>query len=148
MDPESWGPTWRKWDGIDAAEAEARGIYAPVSALSDGAPGAVVIAPGDIRGTRLIPEKRGGACCGLDGADGPNVACLACGSAMATRIDDCSLWQAVWLAPGAVRSLSVGLRRVGPGPFRHALVRLPAARSPWVRTLLENLAQQRFPTIF
>ncbi|MEU6851816.1 hypothetical protein ABZ901_18085 [Actinacidiphila alni] len=108
VDPEPWGPTWRRWDEIDPAEAEARGIYAPVYALSDGAPGAVVIAPGDIRGTRLIPEKRGGACCGLDGADGPNMACLTCGSAVATRIDDCSLWQAVWLAPGAVRSLSVG----------------------------------------
>lgn len=107
VDPEPWGPPWRRWDEIDPAEAEARGIYAPVYALSDGAPGAVVIAPGDIRGTRLIPEKRGGACCGLDGADGPNMACLTCGSAVATRIDDCSLWQAVWLAPSAVRRLLV-----------------------------------------
>lgn len=66
------------WDEIDPGEAEARGVYAPVYALSDSAPGAIVIAPGDIRGTRLIPEKRGGACCGLDGADGPNLVCEAC----------------------------------------------------------------------
>lgn len=88
-------------------EAAARGIYAPVYALSDGAPGAIVIAPGDTRSTLLIPEKRGGACCGLDGADGPNMACEACGLPVASRIDDCSLWQAVWLAPDAVRCLPV-----------------------------------------
>ncbi|MGW0883074.1 hypothetical protein [Streptomyces sp. NPDC002671] len=33
----------------------------------------------------------------------PNMACEACGLAVASRIDDCSLWQAVWLAPNAVR---------------------------------------------
>ncbi|MFI9276163.1 hypothetical protein ACIGXM_36610 [Kitasatospora sp. NPDC052896] len=107
MDPDPWGPPWRRWDEIAPGEAEARGIYAPVYALSDGAPGAIVIAPGDIRSTRLIPEKRGGACCGLDGSDGPNMACEACGLAVASRIDDCSLWQAVWLAPDAVRRLLV-----------------------------------------
>lgn len=32
--------------------------------------------------------------------------------------------------------------------FRHTLVRLPAARSPWVRTVLEGLTQQRFANIF
>ncbi|MYS07404.1 hypothetical protein GTW71_13385, partial [Streptomyces sp. SID6041] len=45
--------------------AGARGVHAPVHALSEGAAGAVVIAPGDTRGTVLIPEKRGGACCGF-----------------------------------------------------------------------------------
>lgn len=108
VDPEPWGPPWRRWEEIDPAEAEARGVYAPVHALSDGAPGAIVIAPGDARGTRLVPEKRGGACCGVDGADGTNMTCLTCGSGVATRIDDCSLWQAVWLAPGAVRRRLVG----------------------------------------
>ncbi|MBT2511477.1 hypothetical protein J7I98_37915 [Streptomyces sp. ISL-98] len=107
VDPEPWGPPWRKWEEIDPDEAAARGVYAPVYALSDGAPDAGVVAPGDIRGTLLIPEKRGGACCGLDGADGPNMACEACGLAVATRIDDCSLWQAVWLAPNAVHRLLV-----------------------------------------
>ncbi|MFB7534412.1 hypothetical protein ACFC0C_40660 [Streptomyces sp. NPDC056178] len=103
VEPEPWGPPWRTWEEIDPDEAAARGIYAPVYALSDGAPGAIVIAPGDARGTLLIPEKGGGYCCGLDGADGPNMACEACGLPVASRIDDCSLWQAVWLAPGAVR---------------------------------------------
>ncbi|MFD7973823.1 hypothetical protein [Streptomyces clavifer] len=107
VEPEPSGPPWRRWEEIDPDEAAARGIYAPVHFLSDGAPGAVVIAPGDIRGTVLIPEKCGGYCCGLDGADGPNLACETCGLPVATRIDDCSLWQAVWLAPAAVRRRAV-----------------------------------------
>ncbi|MGW3449496.1 hypothetical protein [Streptomyces sp. NPDC001076] len=107
VDPEPWGGPWRRWDRIDPGEAEARGIYAPVHALSDGTPGASVIAPGDIRGTRLIPEKRGGACCGLDGADGPNMACGTCDLPVATRVDDCSLWQAVRLSADAVHRVHV-----------------------------------------
>ncbi|MFJ3640138.1 hypothetical protein ACIPRD_10340 [Streptomyces sp. NPDC090108] len=108
VDPDPWGGPWRMWADVDPDEAEARGIYAPVRALSDGTPGASVIAPGDIRGTRLIPEKRGTACCGLDGADGPNMACEACDLPVATRIDDCSLWQAVRLSPDAVHRVPVG----------------------------------------
>ncbi|MDQ0604989.1 hypothetical protein QF037_009334 [Streptomyces canus] len=107
VDPEPSGPPWRRWAEIAPGEASARGIYAPVYALSDGAPGAIVIAPGDTRNTVLIPEKRGSACCGIDGADGPNMACMSCGLPVASRIDDCSLWQVVWLAPDAVRRLSV-----------------------------------------
>lgn len=104
VDPEPWGPPWRRWEEIHPDEAVARGVYAPVFALSDGAPGAIVIAPGDAHGTVLIPEERGGGyCCGLDGADGPNVACAECAQPVASRIDDCSLWQAMWLAPNAVR---------------------------------------------
>ncbi|MEW1636956.1 hypothetical protein AB0469_23110 [Streptomyces sp. NPDC093801] len=109
VEPEPWGPPWRKWAEIDPDEAEARGIYAPVHALSDSAPGAVVIAPGEAHGTVLIPENRGTSyCCGLDGAGGPNTGCAACGRPVATRIDDCSLWQAVWLDPVAVRRVPVG----------------------------------------
>ncbi|MEU9345437.1 hypothetical protein AB0D74_29965 [Streptomyces sp. NPDC048278] len=103
VDPDPWGPPWRPWDVVTPDEAEARGIHAPVPALSDGPPGVTVIAPGDTRGTRLIPGKVSGACCGLDGGDGLNTACEACGLAVATRVDDCSLWQALWLAPDAVR---------------------------------------------
>ncbi|WP_415948256.1 hypothetical protein [Streptomyces sp. KLOTTS4A1] len=102
VDPEPSGPPWQRWEEIDSDEAAARGIYAPVHGLSDGAPGAIVMAPGDTRGTVLIPDKHGGACCGMAGGDGPNMACEACGLPVATRIDDCSLWQAVWLAPKAV----------------------------------------------
>ena len=108
VDPEPWGGPWRGWDEVDPGEAEARGIYAPVPTLSDGTPGAIVIAPGDIRGTRLIPEKRGGSCCGLDGADGSNMACAACDQPVATRVDDCSLWQAARLSSDAVRRVLVG----------------------------------------
>ncbi|MFJ9448264.1 hypothetical protein ACIRRH_41595 [Kitasatospora sp. NPDC101235] len=115
MDPEPSGPPWRRWEEIDPDEATARGFYAPVYALSDGAPGAIAIAPGDARGTVLIPERSGGYCCGLDGADGPNMACGACGLPVASRIDDCSLWQAVWLAPDAVRRLPV--EGAGPAPL-------------------------------
>ncbi|MFF6888990.1 hypothetical protein ACFY9F_38180 [Streptomyces sp. NPDC012421] len=107
VEPEPWGPPWRRWEEIDPAEAAARGIYAPLYALSDSAPGTVVIAPGDIRGTVLIPHEAGGYCCGLDWGDGPNMACEACGLPVASRIDDCSLWQAVWLAPDAVHRLPV-----------------------------------------
>ncbi|MGW1215409.1 hypothetical protein ACWD5F_37850 [Streptomyces sp. NPDC002499] len=108
VDPEPWGPPWRAWADIDPGEAAARGVHAPVHALSDGDPGAIVISPGDARGTRLLPDRSGGYCCGLDGADGPNMACESCGQPVASRIDDCSLWQAVWLAPNAVRRLLVG----------------------------------------
>ncbi|MEU8622195.1 hypothetical protein [Streptomyces sp. NPDC048623] len=74
----------------------------------DNPPGEVVIAPGEAHGTVLVPENRGsGYCCGLDGAGGPNMGCAACGRLVATRIDDCSLWQAVWLDPTAVRRLPV-----------------------------------------
>ncbi|HXT89892.1 MAG TPA: hypothetical protein VN714_11625 [Trebonia sp.] len=121
VDLEPGGPPWRRWEELSPGEAEARGIYAPVHALSEGAPGAVVIAPGDARGTRLVPEKRGGACCGIDGRDGPNMACLACGLAVATRIDDCSQWQAVWLAPKSVRRVLVGGADAAPLPWEGLL---------------------------
>ncbi|MGW6413857.1 hypothetical protein [Streptomyces sp. NPDC055055] len=108
VETEPWGPPWRRWAELDPGEAEARGVFAPVHALSDNAPGAVVIAPGEAHGTVLLPENRGSRyCCGLDGAGGPNMGCGACGRPVATRIDDCSLWQAVWLDPTAVRHLRV-----------------------------------------
>ncbi|MFE7116740.1 hypothetical protein ACFU99_15125 [Streptomyces sp. NPDC057654] len=103
VDPEPYGPPWRPWNEIEAAEAEARGVYAPVHRLSFGEPGTIVIAPGDVRGTTLIPERCDGYCHGLDGRDGPNLDCEQCGQAVATLVDDCSVWQAVWLAPQAVR---------------------------------------------
>ncbi|MFJ8140935.1 hypothetical protein [Streptomyces sp. NPDC096013] len=118
VDPEPWGPPWRSWEEIRQDEAAARGVYAPVYALSDGAPGAIVIAPGDARGTMLIPGSRAeGYCCGLDGADGPNVACAECSVPVASRIDDCSLWQATWLAPKAVRRVLVDGTPTAPLPW-------------------------------
>lgn len=108
VDPEPWGPPRRTWEELGPGEAAARGIHAPVSAVSDGAAGAIVTAPGDTRGTLLIPGKADGYCCGLDGASGPNMACERCGLPVASRIDDCSLWQAVRLAPDAVRRIPAG----------------------------------------
>ncbi|MCF3118981.1 hypothetical protein IPZ68_04550 [Streptomyces arenae] len=128
VDPDPWGPPWRRWDELDPGEAEARGIHAPVHALSYGPSGATVIAPGDTRGTRLIPGRSGGFCCGLDGRDGLNLACEACGSPVATRIDDCSLWQAVWLAPDAVcRRLVDG---DDPAPFSWEQLAEQGQRTP------------------
>ncbi|MEU9111100.1 hypothetical protein AB0D04_04670 [Streptomyces sp. NPDC048483] len=105
VDPEPSGLPWRPWSEVGEEEAAAHGVFAPVYGLCFGPPGAIVIAPGDTRGTVLIPERCDGYCCGLDGSDGPNLACAQCGRAVATRIDDCSLWQAVWFAPHAVAHL-------------------------------------------
>ncbi|QXE35632.1 hypothetical protein KQY30_16575 [Streptomyces sp. GMY02] len=105
VDPEPSGPPWRPRSEIGPDGAEARGVFAPVSGLSFGAPGAIVVAPGDTRDTVLIPERCGGYCMGLDGSDGPNLACAGCGQEVGTRIDDCSYWQAVRLDPRAVRRL-------------------------------------------
>ncbi|MFI8320654.1 hypothetical protein [Streptomyces sp. NPDC085529] len=104
---EPWGPPGRRRERNEPGETAARGIHVPVPASPEDSPGTVVIAPGDTRGTVLVPEKRGGACCGFDGSDGPNLACVACGLPVASRIDDCSLWQAVWFAPNAVRRLPI-----------------------------------------
>ncbi|MFF7178008.1 hypothetical protein [Streptomyces sp. NPDC008121] len=114
VDQEPWGRPWRMWDEIDPREAEARGIYAPVQALSDGVAGAIVMAPGDVRGARLIPEQCDGVCCGPAGTDGPNMACEACDLPVASRIDDCSLWQAVRLSPDAVHRVPVEGVEVAP----------------------------------
>jgi len=111
VDPEPAAWPWRRWDEVGSDEAAARGVFAPVEGLSYGPVGAVVVAPGDTRGTVLIPERCDGYCLGIDGRDGPNLACEACGRAVATRQDDCSLWQAVWLDPREVRRVP-GARRV------------------------------------
>ncbi|MCX4802271.1 hypothetical protein OG594_11490 [Streptomyces sp. NBC_01214] len=112
VDPEPSGPPWRPWDAIGADEAAARGVFAPVPALSSGLPGAILVAPGDTRGTVLIPERCDGYCLGLDGRAGPNLACAQCGRAVATRMDDCTFWQVVRLDPTAVHRIPSG----GPDP--------------------------------
>ncbi|GAB7188869.1 hypothetical protein ATKI12_8983 [Kitasatospora sp. Ki12] len=71
----------------------------------------IVIAPGDAHGTALVQRREYGACCGIDGRNGPNVTCAGCGRKVATRVDDCSLWQATWLEPAAVRLVAVGPAR-------------------------------------
>ncbi|MGW9373280.1 hypothetical protein ACWGVR_25030 [Streptomyces xanthophaeus] len=129
VDPEPWGPPWRLWDEAGEAEAARRGVYAPVYSVSFAARGRIVIAPGDSRGTALIPEKCAGYCQGLDGRDGPNLACEGCGRAVATRMDDCGLWQAVWLEPGAVRRVPGGLP-AEPPPGWDDLLKEPYAVPP------------------
>jgi hypothetical protein len=111
VDAEPFGPPWRKWNEIDDGYAEAVGVFAPVHALSCGTPGPILLAPGDAHGTVLIPERNDGFCCGLDGRDGPNLACAGCRQEVGTRIDDCSLWQATWLEPSAVRRVPIGPAR-------------------------------------
>ncbi|MCG5216140.1 hypothetical protein [Streptosporangium sp. KLBMP 9127] len=107
VNPAPSGPPWRLWDEVGAEEAEARGVYAPVYSLPYGPSGQVGVAPGDVRGTVLIPERCDGLCCGWDSRNGPNLACAECGRAVATRIDDCGIWQVVWLDPRAVCPVAV-----------------------------------------
>ncbi|MEU7835265.1 hypothetical protein [Nonomuraea sp. NPDC049129] len=95
-------PPWRVWE-----EAAAGGVYLQVYSLPYGPSGIIGIAPGDVRRTVLIRERCDGCCCGLDGRNGANLACVECGRAVATRIDDCGFWQVVWLDPSAVRPVCV-----------------------------------------
>lgn len=135
MDPDPWGGPWRLWDEIDPGEAEARGIYAPVHALSDSATGAIVIAPGDVRGTRLIPDMRGGGRCGLDGADGPNSPAkrATCpwrpGSTTARSGRQCASAR----TPCAVSLLTVSTQRRSPGRSRRQRGRTRPRWSPLPR---------------
>ncbi|OPG05368.1 hypothetical protein B1L11_35465 [Microbispora sp. GKU 823] len=115
VDPEPSGWPWRPWEEIDEREAEGRGVYAPLYSLSYGPSGAIAVSPGDVRGTVLIPQRCDGLCCGLDGRNGPNLACEQCGREVATRVDDCSYWHVVWLDPRAVRAVGVA------GPERRVL---------------------------
>lgn len=111
VDPAPFGPQWRQWrQWHEAGEGEAaeRGRFAPFGALSDGPSGTILLTPGDMRGTKLILERSGGYCMGIDGRDGPNLACLACDLPVGTRMDDCGCWQVVRLVPQAVVRL--------PGP--------------------------------
>ncbi|GHH33393.1 hypothetical protein [Lentzea cavernae] len=64
---------------------------------------AVLLSPGDARGMVWDPglfDKT--SCCGISGGELPNLRC-ECGRLVATRVDDCSLWQVVELETGAVR---------------------------------------------
>ncbi|CAL9494795.1 hypothetical protein SUDANB95_03292 [Actinosynnema sp. ALI-1.44] len=111
VEPAHSGGPWRRWEEFSAEEVEARGVYAPSLSLPCGAPGAIAVAPGDTRGTVVIPERCDGYCMGLAGNDGPNLACAVCGREVGTRIDDCGYWQAVWLVPDAVRPVQVNAPR-------------------------------------
>ncbi|WP_427923205.1 hypothetical protein [Streptomyces sp. cg40] len=115
VEPLPSGPPWRRWAEVGADAAARQGVFAPVYSVSFGARNRIVIAPGDSRSMTLIPEKCEGYCQGVDGRAGPNLACGGCGRAVATRMDDCGMWQTVWLEPDAVTRRSSGLP-AGPPP--------------------------------
>ncbi|AQT74081.1 hypothetical protein B1K54_22700 [Streptomyces sp. fd1-xmd] len=108
LDPRPTGPPWRLWDDVGEDLAAEQGVYLPRYSVSFGSRDRAVIAPGDSRAMTLILEKCEGYCQGIDGRDGPNLACEGCGRAVATRMDDCGLWQAVWLEPDEVRRIPSG----------------------------------------
>lgn len=108
VDPEPFGPPWRQFDEVGPLEAAKLGRFAPFGALSGGPTDTVLLAPGDVHGTRLILGRAEGYCLGIDGSDGPNLACLGCDLPVGTRMDDCGCWQVVRLVPQAVVRL--------PGP--------------------------------
>ncbi|MQY16580.1 hypothetical protein SRB5_67810 [Streptomyces sp. RB5] len=114
VDPEPYGRPWRRWAEITAEEAAVRGLFAPVETLPFGPRGEIVVAPGDTRSTVFVEGRCDGYCLGVTGGDGPNLACGGCGAEVATRIDDCSLWQTVRFLPTAVRGRVVS----GPAPAR------------------------------
>ncbi|BCY09139.1 hypothetical protein [Actinoplanes sp. L3-i22] len=98
VDPLPAGAPWR-WS-VESEDSEALG----------GSDAAVLLAPGDVRGAVVDPALVGDSgCCGLGGGP-PNMVCVACGTPVATRIDDCGLRQAVWLA-----SLATKVIEDGPG---------------------------------
>ncbi|WP_128977554.1 hypothetical protein [Streptomyces roseicoloratus] len=114
VDPEPSGPPFRPWEEVPEAETTARGLFVPVWPLSFGARNRIVVAPGDVRGTRLIPEHSGDSCLGMCVGELPSMACAGCGALVASRVDDCGLWQAVWIEPDTVRRVPTGL----PAPAR------------------------------
>lgn len=67
-------------------------------------PEQIAVAPADVRDLSLIQDRFDGGCCGSAGRRTPNLAC-GCGRQVAARVDDCALWQVVWLATGAVRAV-------------------------------------------
>lgn len=115
VDPLPTGPPWRLWEEVGEEAVARQGVYAQVYSVSFGARNRIVIAPGDSRSMTLIPERCEGYCRGVDGRAGPNLACEGCGRAVATRMDDCGMWQTVWLEPDAVVRRFAGLQ-AGPPP--------------------------------
>lgn len=106
VDPAPSGPPYRLWEETGAERAAGQGVFAPVRSVSFGPRGRIVIAPGEVRGALLVPERSGDSCLGMCAGDEPNMACGGCGRPVASREDDCGMWQTVWFEPAAVRRLS------------------------------------------
>ncbi|MFI8960550.1 hypothetical protein ACIGO8_00415 [Streptomyces sp. NPDC053493] len=136
VDPEPSGPPYGAFEDLSEAEAEARGLFAPVWPLSFGKSGRIVVAPGDSRGTVLIPEHGGDSCRGVCAGALPTMACAACGLLVASRVDDCGLWQAVWYEPDAVRRMPA----TAPAPARPSGPVPPVLPDGWWNPRLEAAA--------
>ncbi|MFJ6562981.1 hypothetical protein ACIQMV_24570 [Streptomyces sp. NPDC091412] len=62
-----------------------------------------ILHPDDVPGTAPHPDRgRRNGCCGLDGQDGPNLVCAACGADVATKQSDCWTQNLVALTAAAV----------------------------------------------
>ncbi|MEU2504553.1 hypothetical protein ABZ621_07535 [Streptomyces sp. NPDC007863] len=109
VDPDPWGRPWRTWEEIGASGAAAHGVYAPAYGIPTGPRNVIVLAPGDTRGTRLLPERSGNSCLGMVAGDEPSLLCAGCGLGVGFREDDCGVWQTVRYAPGAVVRRSLGV---------------------------------------
>ncbi|MFB6894129.1 hypothetical protein ACFCX4_33015 [Kitasatospora sp. NPDC056327] len=69
--------------------------------------GGFLLHPDDAPGTAPHPDhRRRNGCCGLDGLDGPNLVCSACGTEVATRQSDCWTPNLIALTAGAVGAAS------------------------------------------
>ncbi|MGK5551069.1 hypothetical protein ACSNOI_05590 [Actinomadura kijaniata] len=66
--------------------------------------GTYVLAPGDVSGTRLVPERCADGCIGIHAEDGVNLVCASCGADIGGRTDACDAWQETRLPPGLVRA--------------------------------------------
>ncbi|MFE5791225.1 hypothetical protein ACFQ8C_01485 [Streptomyces sp. NPDC056503] len=116
VDPTPWRRPWRAWEELSAAETAASGLYAPVYPVPLGPRNHLVLAPGDTRGTRLVPERCESHCLGIAAGEEPNLVCAGCGLGVGSREDDCGLWQTVWYAPGAVVRRPLDVPAPAPPP--------------------------------
>jgi hypothetical protein len=63
---------------------------------------AIVVRPDGLRTGAVVVSSNAFGCCGLDGMDGPNQSCAACGQVLGTAWTDCYQAQEVRLSPDAV----------------------------------------------
>jgi len=91
-DPDRFGPPFEPTPGN------------PKLLVSAGPALTIFVHPDDVRGLRLHSDRRRlNGCCRLDGCDGPNLVCAACGAEIATEQSDCWVsWHDIRLEPAAV----------------------------------------------
>jgi len=74
----------------------------PVEELEQVPAGSVVVRPDSIVPGAVVVISEPVGCCGLDGQDGPNQGCAACGQVLGTAWTDCWTPHEVRLLPNAV----------------------------------------------